>query len=151
MIPVEDGALIRRLIADRGERPGSITWFRQNVQRPRPERRSVDPADRLAWTPGNAARWDLSFGSKRIPLEDRSRALLPVLVIVAAHSRFLTAQMIPTRTIEDLLLGSWELIRRLGRAPRRLIWYNELGIGQRDVWQRVSPPSLGRLRRRSGS
>jgi hypothetical protein len=31
----------------------------------------------------------------RIPLEDGSAALLPVLVIVAAHSRFVTARMIP--------------------------------------------------------
>jgi hypothetical protein len=33
-------------------------------------------------------------------------------------------------TAEDLLLGSWELIRQLGRVPRRLIWDNEPGIGR---------------------
>jgi hypothetical protein len=38
--------------------------------------------------------------------------------------------MIPTRRTEDLLLGSWELIRQLGRVPRRLIWDNETGIGR---------------------
>jgi len=38
--------------------------------------------------------------------------------------------MIPTRKTEDLLLGSWELIKRLGRVPRRLIWDNEPGIGR---------------------
>jgi hypothetical protein len=38
--------------------------------------------------------------------------------------------MIRTRKTEDLLLGSWELIQRLGRAPRRLIWDNEAGIGR---------------------
>jgi hypothetical protein len=38
--------------------------------------------------------------------------------------------MIPTRRTEDLLLGSWELIRGLGRVPRRLIWDNETGIGR---------------------
>ena len=64
-------------------------------------------------------------------MEDGSAALLPVPVIVAAHSRFLTARMIPSRKTEDLLLGSWELIRQLGRVPRRLIWDNESGIGQR--------------------
>lgn len=36
-----------------------------------------------------------------------------------------------TRRTEDLLLGSWELIRQLGRVPRRLIWDNEPGIGRR--------------------
>lgn len=63
------------------------------------------------------------------PLEDGSTKLLPVLVITAAHSRFMTARMIPTRKTEDLLLGSWELIQQLGRVPRRLIW-DEPGIGR---------------------
>jgi hypothetical protein len=53
-----------------------------------------------------------------------------VLVITAAYSRFTAARMIPTRRTEDLLLGSWELIRALGRVPRRLIWDNETGIGR---------------------
>ena len=56
--------------------------------------------------------------------------MLPVLVITAAHSRFTTGRMIPTRKTEDLLLGSWELIKQLGRVPRRLIWDNEPGIGR---------------------
>jgi hypothetical protein len=53
-----------------------------------------------------------------------------VLVITAAHSRFITARMIPTRKTEDLLLGSWEVITQLGRVPRRLIWDNEPEIGR---------------------
>jgi hypothetical protein len=44
--------------------------------------------------------------------------------------RIVTARMIPTYKTEDLLLGSWELIRQLGRVPRRLIWDNEPGIGR---------------------
>jgi hypothetical protein len=77
-------------------------------------------------------RRSVTCGSRRgrIPLEDGSTPLLPVLVITAAHSRFITGRMIPTRTTEDLLLGSWELIRKLGRVPRRLIWDNETGIGR---------------------
>ena len=55
---------------------------------------------------------------------------MPVLVITAAHSRFITGRMIPTRKTEDLLLGSWELIRQLGRVPRRWLWDNEPGIGR---------------------
>ncbi len=51
-------------------------------------------------------------------------------MITAAHSRFMTGRMIPTRKTEDLLLGSWELIQQLGRVPRRLIWDNEPGIGR---------------------
>lgn len=38
--------------------------------------------------------------------------------------------MIPTRKTEDLLLGTWELLKGLGRVPRRLIWDNEPGIGR---------------------
>jgi transposase len=119
------------VIAERVGWEGSITWFRDNVRRLRPEHRRPDPADRLDWEPGDAAQCDLWFPPQKIPLEDGSRVLLPVLVIVAAHSRFITGRMIPTRRTEDLLLGSWELIRQLGRVPRRLIWDNESGIGQK--------------------
>ena len=56
--------------------------------------------------------------------------LLPVMVITAAHSRFMVGQMIPTRTTADLLLGMWMLLQLLGRVPRRLIWDNETGVGR---------------------
>lgn len=118
------------VIAERVGWTGSITWFRQNVKRLRPEHRRIDPADRLVWEPGDVAQCDLWFPPKKIPLEDGTSKLLPVLVITAAHSRFMTARMIPTRKSEDLLLGSWELIQQLGRVPRRLIWDNEPGIGR---------------------
>ena len=118
------------VIAERVDWPGSITWFRDNVRLLRPDYRRIDPADRLVWEPGDAGQCDLWFPPKKIPLEDGSSALLPVLVIVAAHSRFITGRMIPTRKTEDLLLGSWELIQQLGRVPRRLIWDNEPGIGR---------------------
>jgi hypothetical protein len=118
------------VIAERVGWQGSITWFRDHVRRLRPEHRRLDPADRLVWEAGDAAQCDLWFPPKRIPLEDGSRVLLPVLVIVAAHSRFMTGRMLPTRKTEDLLLGSWDLISRLGRVPRRLIWDNEAGIGR---------------------
>src|SRR5215469_14085310 len=118
------------VIADRVGWDGSPSWFRENVARLRPQHRRPDPADRLSWAPGDAAQCDLWFPPARIPLEDGSTAVLPVLVITAAHSRFTAGRMIPTRRTEDLLLGSWELIRALGRVPRRLIWDNESGIGR---------------------
>jgi transposase len=118
------------VLAERVGWDGSMSWFRDNVARLRPEHRRPDPADRLTWDPGDAAQCDLWFPPARIPLEDGSTALLPVLVITAAHSRFTTGRMIPTRKTEDLLLGSWELIQLLGRVPRRLIWDNESGIGR---------------------
>lgn len=118
------------VLAERVGWTGSIRWFSENVRRLRPEHRPVDPADRIAWAAGDAAQCDLWFPPRRIPLEDGSAKLLPVLVITAAHSRFITARMIPTRKTEDLLLGSWELIQQLGRVPRRLVWDNEPGIGR---------------------
>ena len=125
-----DAELPATVIAERVGWTGSISWFRENVKRLRPEHRKVDPADRLVWEPGDAAQCDLWFPPRKIPLEDGTARLLPVLVITAAYSRFVTGRMIPTRKTEDLLLGSWELIRQLGRVPRRLIWDNEPGIGR---------------------
>ena len=118
------------VIAERVGWTGSITWFRDNVRRLRPEHRPVDPADRLTWLPGDAAQCDLWFPPKKIPLEDGTKTLLPVLVITAAHSRFMVGRMIPTRHTEDLLLGMWVLLQQLGAVPRRLIWDNESGIGR---------------------
>jgi len=118
------------VIAERVSWDGSITWFRDNVRRLRPQHRRPDPADRLIWAPGDAAQCDLWFPPQKIPLEDGTKSLLPVLVMTAAHSRFTVGRMLPTRRTEDLLLGSWDLIRQLGRVPRRLIWDNESGIGR---------------------
>ncbi len=119
------------VLAERVGWSGSITWFRDNVRRLRPEHRRPDPADRLVWAAGDAAQCDLWFPPERIPLEDGTKGLLPVLVIVAAHSRFTTGRMLPTRQTPDLLLGTWSLLQDLGRVPRRLIWDNESGIGRR--------------------
>ena len=119
------------VLAERVGWSGSSSWFRENVARLRPEQRLPDPADRLVWAPGDAAQCDLWFPPKRIPLEDGTTALLPVLVMVLAHSRFITGRMLPTRQTPDLLLGSWSLIEQFGRVPRRLIWDNESGIGRR--------------------
>lgn len=108
------------VIAERVGWTGSITWFRDNVRQLRPEHRPVDPADPLTWLPGDAAQCDLWFPPRKIPLEDGSKVLVPVLVITCAHSRFVLGRMIPTRHTQDLLLAMWELLQQLGRVPRRL-------------------------------
>lgn len=133
------------VLAERVGWTGSESWFRENVARLRPQLRPIDPADRLSWEPGDAAQCDLWFPPVVIPLEDRTSRLLPVLVITAAHSRYMLATMIPTRTTEDLLLGMWELIQRLGRVPRRLIWDNEGGIGRRHQPARGVATFMGTL------
>ena len=60
---------------------GSSSWFRDNVARIRPEYQPQDPADRIVWEAGDAAQCDLWFPPKKIPLENGTAALLPVLVI----------------------------------------------------------------------
>ena len=60
------------VLAERVGWTGSIRWFRENVTRLRPEHRPVDPADRLTWSPGDAAQCDLWFPPRKIPLEDGS-------------------------------------------------------------------------------
>jgi len=118
------------VIAERVGWTGSMTWFRENVKRLRPDHRRIDPADRLVWEPGDVAQCDLWFPPRKIALEDGTARLLPVLVMTAAHSRFVLGRMIPTRKTEDLLLAMWELLRQLGAVPRRLFWDNEPGIGR---------------------
>ena len=72
------------------------------------------------------------FAETKIPVDGRL-VMLPVLVIVASFSRFITARMIPTRTTGDLLAGMWSLLSdQLGAVPKRLIWDNETGIGRRN-------------------
>ena len=39
------------VLAERVEWTGSMSWFRQNVKRLRPDHRRIDPADRLTWVP----------------------------------------------------------------------------------------------------
>lgn len=114
------------VIAKRVGWTGSITWFREHVRRLRPAHFPVDPSDRLTWLPGDAAQCDLWFPPKKIPLEDGSKTLLPVLVITAAHSRFMVGRMIPSRHTADLLLGMWELLQQLGPGPA------SVDLGQRD-------------------
>ena len=76
------------------------------------------------------SRHHRSVVTHRCSSPDGTTALLPVLVITCAYSRFILAVMIPTRSTADLLLGMWELLQQLGRVPRRLIWDNESGIGR---------------------
>ena len=91
------------VLAERVGWTGSIRWFSENVKRLRPEHRPIDSADRITRAPGGAAQCDLWFPPRRIPLEVGTAKLLPVPVITAARSRFITARMIPTRKKEDLL------------------------------------------------
>ena len=89
-----------------------------------------DPADRIDYLPGDQVQCDLWFPQVDLGLPGVRRGLLPVLVMVASFSRFITAMMLPSRTTGDLLAGMWLLLNQLGAVPRRLVWDNEAGIGR---------------------
>lgn len=136
-------ARVRVLLAEHPELPGtvlaqrvgwsgSITWFREQVRPLRAQYRRPDPADRLEHAPGEVVQCDLWFPPARIPTGVGGRsAVFPVLVMVAAHARFILAVMLPSRTTADLLTGMWLLLGQLGAVPRALWWDNEAGIGRR--------------------
>jgi len=121
------------VLAERVGWTGAASWFRQNVAAIRPEYAPADPADRIVYHPGDQVQCDLWFPEPKIPVGDGARVMLPVLVMVACFSKFITAVMIPSRSTEDLLAGMWLLLAtQLGAVPRRLIWDNETGIGRRN-------------------
>ena len=92
------------VLAERVGWSGSSSWFRQNVAAIRPDYAPADPADRIVYHPGDQVQCDLWFPEPKIPV-DGHLVMLPVLVMVASFSKFITALMIPSRTTADLLAG----------------------------------------------
>ena len=120
------------VIAERVGWTGSISWFRERVRAIRPEYLPADPVDRLDHPPGRAVQCDLWFPPVKMPVGFGQQAMLPVLVMMAAFSRFIAAVMLPSRQTMDLVAGMWQLLSGSFTAvPRELWWDNEAGIGRR--------------------
>jgi transposase len=120
------------VIAQRIGWTGGHSWFSENVARIRPEYAPADPCDRLVHLPGEQVQCDLWFPGQLVPDHAGMLRSFPVLVMVAAYSRFIAAVMIPSRVTGDLLAGMWRvLFQDIGAIPRTLLWDNESGIGQR--------------------
>lgn len=120
------------VIAERVGWTGGHSWFGENVTRIRPEYAPADPCDRLVHLPGEQVQCDLWLPGRVVPDHAGVLRSFPVLVMVAAYSRFIAAMMIPSKVTGDLLAGMWQLLsQRIGAVPRTLLWDNESGIGQR--------------------
>ncbi|WP_370331596.1 winged helix-turn-helix transcriptional regulator, partial [Mycolicibacterium hippocampi] len=120
------------VIAERVGWTGSISWFRERVRAIRPEYLPADPVDRLEHPPGRVAQCDLWFPAPKIAVGFGQESMLPVLVMVAAFSRFIAAVMLPSRQTMDLVAGMWQLLsQNFTAVPHELWWDNEAGIGRR--------------------
>ena len=110
-----------------GERIGwtrSIRVLSARVAELRPVYLPPDPASRTSYQPGEIAQCDLWFPPIGLPVgfgQTRTPTQLPVLTMVTGYSRWLSAQLIPTRTAADLFAGWWQLISTLGAVPRVLV------------------------------
>ena len=116
----------------------------------------MDPFDSGAF--GAGGRVAAGFPPVELPVgfgQTRKPTQLPVLTMICAYSRWLSALLIPSRCAADLFAGWWRLIAGLGAVPRALVWDGEGAIGRwragRAELQRVSGVSAGCWRPRSSS
>jgi transposase len=121
------------VIAERIDWTRSIRVLSARVAELRPVYLPPDPASRTAYAAGEIAQCDLWFPPIELPVgsgQIRKPAVLPVLTMICAYSRWLLALLIPSRRAEDLFAGWWQLIEQLGAVPRALVWDGEGAIGR---------------------
>ena len=122
------------VIAERIGWTRGITVLKERVAVLRPVFLPPDPASRTSYEPGQVAQCDFWFPDILLPVgpgQARMPAQLPVLVMVCGYSRWLAAVLVPTRRVEDLYAGWWQLIAGLGAVPRTLVWDGEGAVGKR--------------------
>jgi transposase len=122
------------VIAERIGWRHSLTVLKDRIRELRPAYLPPDPASRTAYAAGEVAQCDLWFPAITLPVgfgQTRSATRLPVLVMVTGYARWLSARLLPSRCVEDLFAGWWQLISQLGAVPRVLVWDGEGAVGQR--------------------
>ena len=121
------------VIAERIGWTRSIRVLSGRVAELRPVYLPPDPASRTAYVAGEIAQCDFWFPDIEVPVgagQVRTAKQLPVLTMVCGYSRWLLAMLLPSRQAEDLFVGWWRLIARLGAVPRVLVWDGEGAIGR---------------------
>jgi transposase len=121
------------VIAERIGWTRSIRVLSGRVAELRPAYLPPDPAGRTSYEPGEIAQCDFWFPPIQLPVgfgQVRRPTQLPVLTMVTGYSRWLSGQLIPTRTAADLFAGWWQVIERLGAVPRVLVWDGEGAVGR---------------------
>jgi transposase len=121
------------VIAERIGWTRSIRVLSARVAELRPAYLPPDPVGRTSYEPGEIAQCDLWFPPITLPVgfgQARKPTQLPVLTMVTGYSRWLSGQLIPTRSAADLFAGWWQLLDRLGAVPRVLVWDGEGAIGR---------------------
>jgi transposase len=127
------------VIAERVGWDRGLTVLKERVRELRPAYLPPDPASRTAYDPGELAQCDFWFPPVQLPVgagQERRPAQLPVLTMVSAYSRWLSAVLVPSRHAADLFAGWWRLICALGGVPRALVWDGEGAIGR---WRAGKP------------
>jgi transposase len=121
------------VIAERIGWTRSMRVLSGRVAELRPAYLPPDPASRTSYEPGEIGQCDVWFPPIQLPVgfgQVRKSTQLPVLTMVCGYSRWLSGQLIPTRSAADLFAGWWQVIECLGAVPRVLVWDGEGAIGR---------------------
>jgi hypothetical protein len=126
------------VIAERVGWTRSMTVMKDRVRELRPLYLPADPCQRTEYQAGELAQWDLWFPAVKIPLDQGQAQSLPVIVGVSGYSRWITAGMIPSREVQDILSGHLACLLELGGVPRKGVTKNV----PRNIFGVVCPPAL---------
>ena len=148
---------IRRLLSVAHDMPATVIaervgWqrgmsvFRERVAELRPLYVPLQAFGRTSYRPGELAQWDLWEPPVDIPLGYGQAARLQVLVGVACFSRYILAELIGTKSSEDVLCGHLRLVVELGAVPKKGVYDGEPAISSRRRGQVVYTDAYLRLK-----
>jgi transposase len=126
------------VIAERIEWRYSIRTLSARVAELRPVYLPPDPASRTTYLAGEIAQCDFWFPPITLPVgfgQIRTATRLPVLTMITGYARWALAMLLPSRRLEDLYAGWWQLLLQLGAVPRVQVWDGEAAVGRWRVRQ----------------